>query len=230
MATFGVLYPEKNINSIKSGVEEFLNSYPKDLKIRIKNGTLSTNLRRTYKFWWTGIANPVMVIDESADLQKMANYKALIVINKDQMLGKKFNTNKYEFSPINPEINSEFDYSYIQSAKKTMNELYTLMPFLWIILLILVYAIVPVIFGAIKITYLFVMSFIIFGIFRFINHKLDFFKVFQLSLHSSTLPTVVGALFALSIENVAMQCLFFLLTLIFLGAAVYEVYIYKDTK
>jgi len=230
VVSYGVLYPEKNINNIKSGVDEFLNSYPKDLKIEIKNGMLSTNLGGIYKFWWTGISNPVLVINESADLQKMVDYKALIVISKDKMIGKKFNTNQYEISPINPAINSQFDYSYIQSAKKTVNEIFTLMPFLWVILLILIYAIVPIILTAVKITYLFLISLVVFVIFKIISRKLEFIKVFQLSLHSSTLPTIVGALFALSIENVGLQGLFFVLTMTFLCAAVYEVYVYKEPK
>lgn len=230
LVTFGVFYPKKSIDDQKMGVEEFLNSYPKDLKVSIEEGTLVTNKKKPLKFWWTGVANPLLVIDETADLQKMVNYKSLIVLNDTQMLAKKYNSNKSELAPIGKDVNLKFDYSHIQYAKKTINEIYTLMPFLWVILLVLIYLVVPVILTAIKITYLILASGLIFLIFKFISPKLEFFKVFQLSLHSSTLPTVIGSVLALSIENVGLQGIFFGLTLIFLGSAVYEVYVYKETR
>lgn len=230
MATYGVFYPKKSVDDLKMGAEEFLNSYPKDLKVSIQDGNLITNQKKPIRFWWTGVANPLLVIDETADLQKMVNYKALMVLNDTQMLVKKYNLNEYEIAPISQEITTEFNYSYIQYAKKTINEIYTLMPFLWTILLVLMYLVVPIILTAIKMTYLILISGLIFLIFKFINAKIEFFKVFQLSLHSSTLPTVLGALFALSIESVGLQGLFLGLTLIFLGSAVYEVYIYKEAK
>ena len=230
MATFGIFYPQKSISGVKASIDEFLNSYPKDLKVEIKNGVLSTNKDRPSVFWWTGTASPIIVIDETANFQKLADYKAVVALNRDNILSKNLRTNAYELTPINQSKNLKVDYSVVQNVKKVTSDIYKIVPFLWILLMFLAYFILPFILTAVKITYLLFATFIVFLVFKFINNKLSFTKSFQLSLHASTFPTVLGALVALSVENVPMQSIFFGLTLIFIAAAIYEVYIYKEPR
>lgn len=230
MATYGIFYPEKKVNNIKMGVDELLNSFPKDFKLSIKNGTLTTNFERPYRFWWAGIANPIIVIDEAANLQELADYKSLLAFNKNNMLGKNVKNGKYEVTPINVKTSLDVNYSMVQEAKKTVGDVYKLMPFLWVILVFIIYMILPVVLTAIKITYLLFGTLLVYVIFKLINNKLEFLKTFQLALHAATVPTVLGALVMLSVDNIPLQGLFFGLTIIFISAAVYEVYIYKEPR
>ncbi len=216
------------IDELKTQINQTLSKYPQDLKIQIKNNRLTTNLNKPYIMWISlnSVPNALFVIDERADLQDLQKYNGIFLVNSDHIIVN--DKNDFKINKLTVKSDIEIDKLSVEKFREYLNSFFTILPFFSVFLGLLIIIFVPLFVVFFKTLYLITISVFAFLLTRPFNHNIHFKRVFQISLHASTIPTVVGALVQLSITNLSLHGIFYLLTLIFVLSAIYEAYLYQE--
>lgn len=209
---------------LSQAVMQTLDNFPNDLTVRIVDGHLMTNLDRPYIAWARikNIPQPLLVIDEFAQPSKRDEYQTPVLLTENALVVSYKNTS--QVMRLSPDINLRITKSEAVALKKTLGKLGVLLILIFPVLLV-ISMIAYFIFGtALTFFLLAIMSGVVFIIGRFKINSLNFQKVFQISLHSSTLPLLSGS--GMTFFGLAVPFVFWLpfMHILFLGAALYEVY------
>ncbi len=208
-----------------SGLKSSLESYPNDLVIEVKNGSLSTNFLYPYFFWARdGDQRSLMaVVSENStqdDIQQFETpliftAKSLVVSNKENGMI----SNVLPYGNLNMIVNK-------QSVDNLLAVLDRLAPLLAVLSLLFVLLIGPffAIVGAF--VYLAIVSLVCYSVFRIWSKKHTYGKTLQISLHAVTLPFITKyVLFGFGYNIDKTWPVFSLLVAVFILSALYETYL-----
>jgi len=238
-----IRYSPLKINYWLNQINLNLSQFPSDLNIVIDKGFLISSYDRPYFFWLKDNKNRlrlIFVIDESAVPEKINQYQSMALLTKtDLVIKKKQEIHKIPLSSfeqiiINKQIVNVFAQK-ISFFKKILYPIYFLV-FILLIIIILTSSFF------INLIYLSLASMVAFLFLKLKplkpEKKYHFKKIFQISLHASTLPLLIDYLMfnfppflpikvRLPINPFPFPLLFLFLltTFIFFGA--YEAY-YND--
>ncbi len=187
------------IQTFQSKVGSF---YPKDLVITIKDGQVATNVKEPYYIdlpQELGLGsgyNHLITIDTKAEVGDIKDKATVILVTKDAIAAVKDNGSSYEVYPIDSSTNYTIDKNgYDQLVSKISPYLKYATPALiaLVLLSILVWPlIVAVLSLGWQLFYLLIFSAIFFILVKLLKRNLKFAKVYQLSMHASTLPILLG--------------------------------------
>lgn len=180
--------------------------YPSGLTITIKNGLVSTNEKEPFyvdslnQFGITKDFDHVLTIDTSASPSDIKNYKTLILITKDSFVTIK-NNNSYEVRPIDKSTNFTIDQkSYSNLLNQITPYLKYLQPALigLLIMSLLIWPFISAAFSLLgQLVYLLIFSLIFFVLVKLLKKDLKFKKLYQLAMHASTLPVLLGTVISI---------------------------------
>ena len=216
-----------NYFSIRKSIFKELDKFPKDTKINLIQGKLTTSYDRPYFVWAqiNGQPHPLIIIDEYSNASKMELYGSTILMNSDSVHIRSKNqiqTFKYP-NHINISLTQQNSKFYVTFIKT----IYILFPIITISYLFIIKPIVSIL----QILFLLLLfSFIIFWVLRLVKRHIHFQSILHLGLYSTTFPLIL--FYSLLILNVPFKStLWFPLAIfLFLLTAVYEVYIWKDKR
>ncbi|OGK43328.1 hypothetical protein A2956_03760 [Candidatus Roizmanbacteria bacterium RIFCSPLOWO2_01_FULL_37_57] len=216
-------YPPQKLAKIIVGIEQ---NYPEDLIITInKNARLTTNYDRPYTMYVNldGVPTPIFVVDPKAQPEKIASYGSPLLMTEQEMVitwekralpipyekGVTFIIDKAEITSITTNLMSFVDSYYL----------------VIVVLFIVMFIGLTMFFFIGRIVYLAIISLIAFLIGIHFFKKLTVEKTYQISLHASTGPILLELIVIVFGLVVPIPFWFFLLTLVFVIAAIYEAYI-----
>ena len=216
-------YPPQKLAKIIVGIEQ---NYPEDLIITInKNARLTTNYDRPYTMYVNldGVPTPIFVVDPKAQPEKIASYGSPLLMTEQEMVitwekralpipyekGVTFIIDKAEITSITTNLMSFVDSYYL----------------VIVVLFIVMFIGLTMFFFIGRIVYLAIISLIAFLIGIHFFKKLTVEKTYQISLHASTGPILLELIVIVFGLIVPIPFWFFLLTLVFVIAAIYEAYI-----
>lgn len=175
--------------------------YPSGLVVNIKDGNLSTNQKEPYfvdtlKMFDLGEDyDHVLTIDTKADESMIKDYKTFVLITKNSFVSIK-DKNSYQVSPIDESITMTIDE---KSYKDLVAQITPYLKYVqggFIALIVLSIFVLPILgasFGLIgQLIYLLIFTSIFFIVVKFMKKKITFKKLFQLAIHASTLPILLG--------------------------------------
>lgn len=222
--------PSKILSVIKS-LQMGLNQYPKDLVISINQGYLRTNYYRPYflRLNYQNKTRLVLVIDESAQPEKIYQYKSLIMLTPTAIVTSTPYLVIKEFSQILP-VTAKVDYQIILKLKNQLKLVKRLFPFIYVAAAVGVLIVLPTVSFIATLFYLLIVSFFIFIFFKvFFHKKFHYKKILQISFHAVTLPLILDYFFIIlkptlkvDYPQIFSPLLFFFLLSVFVFAAVYE--------
>ncbi|MDH7476464.1 MAG: DUF1189 family protein [Microgenomates group bacterium] len=221
--------------SFKNSLINNLNEFPNDLTISINRGSLITTLNRPYFLWLDnfGKKNLFLVIDESATPDRIKEYGANFMLTKKYLvINKKYFFSSTPLSNINFSININRQmilWSLDLIKKYWFKLLITFFVFSFFLFLFISFLV--------GFFYLILASLIVYLTFLLISIKLPFKKIFQLSLHSSSLPLLINYFFGwlilfpgllkFQLIKVNLSHSFLILVIIFLLGSVYTTFFEK---
>lgn len=224
-----IKYQPLRIFKLKEDLLISLNKFPKDLKINIEKGILTTNYDHPY-FLWLDYQNSkilLLVVDESVSPEKINKYNAYFLLTRQDLVSKISTTKIIPWQNIN--VNLRIDWNFVQYL---MTEIYNSMLLQLVILIgLFLFFVLPFFIFIFEFMYILIISWVIFSIcYLFIKRlrRINFIKIIQLSLHSSTVPLIISFIFFAIFPKLNLNLWFPLLVLIFLSSAVYEVYILDE--
>lgn len=227
---FKNLLLNNNLSEFKASLIESLNNYPSDLTITIKNNHLTTDFDRPYIFWlnYKKIPHPLIVIDERATEDKIYHFDSTtILVNSNGLIRRTGNGLRYYPFKINKDLT--INKQLVENLKNLILRFFVSFQLLIPFILVLLFIVLVIFFSFTKMFYLAIISFVGFWVTKVFHIKTGYKKVFQISLHSNTIPIICE--FAILI--LAWRTRFFLwylfLTLVFFAAAIYETYFYQTT-
>jgi len=227
-------YKSWKLNNYFEGFIQGLEKYPDNLNIYLKQGVLKTNYNRPYFMWVKQGDKKILplVIDESADSERINQYFSSLLITGRKLIVRKHQGNAdYLVLPLEYFGNQNINKSKIAQFR---NKIAALASFIgrWHFIGVIIFYIYINISLLIKLfIYSFIASLLIYLIFLLIMRKKHRFKyVWQISLHSSTLPIVIYyLLFSCCKSTGYLSPAFFFVECLFLFVAVYEAF-YKARK
>lgn len=224
----------KNSDLIKIGsyykkmAMQTLDEYPADLTIRVENGHLMTNYDRPYFMWVKdkGIPHLLLVVDQRATFEKVNQYDALFLLTGEGIASRHdaYETRYYRFRPTD---NFVIDKTTITGFKNQINKIYSLLPIIIALGIVALMIIVPVFAILITLTHLLILSLAVFLVSKFFLKGTKFKRVFQISLHSSTIPLIMEYSFFAFGLPITIPFGFSLIYLLFLTLSLYEVHTSK---
>jgi len=222
---------KNNVNEFKISLINSLNNYPQNLTIAIKNNQLTTNFNRPYIFWLTykKIPHPLIVIDERATAEKIYQFDSTtILVNSNGLIRRAGNGLRYY--PFKTANNLVINKQRVENFKNLILYFSKFALFLIPVILILTLVALVIFFSLIKMFYLALISFFAFWVIKIFGIKTRYKKLFQISLHSNTLPIICQ--FAILILGWRARSPFWylFLTLVFFSTAIYETYCYQVPK
>jgi len=221
-------------------IDDVVNLYPDDLVLTLDGGQLATE----------GVAEPIifglpseadiglpeeeienlLVIDTSADVGDINNYKAFILLTKtDAVMRSDESLSAYRVIPLS-EISSQMPDKILKLDKpfidqqmpqinQALDQLMKMLP--WLVFLFLA-AWLPIS----RLFYLLLMSLVTWALASMFGRGLNYGKVFQIGLHTVTIADGVTKL-----QRLIYPSLFpFLFTLAFLGTTVIALFALKPIK
>jgi hypothetical protein len=212
---------KNNVNEFKASLINSLDNYPQNLTITIKNNQLTTNFDRPYIFWVTykNIPHPLVVIDERAPEEKVYQFDSTtILINSNGFI--KRTENGLRFYPFKINHDLIVDKQRVENLKNLVSRLSEIFLFFVFIILVLFFSFA-------NIFYLAVISFFGFWVIKILKIKIGYKKVFQISLHSNTLPLICEFAILILGWRVRFPFWYLFLTLVFFSTAIYETYCYQ---
>ncbi len=213
-----------------SEVSNALQSFPKDLTITLKNGSLSTNYSRPYFLWGQQGEEKILlaVVSKTATSQNVQDFQdaKIIFTNREAVI---FRNN---LDKSNPMI-LPYGQINLNITKQTVNDWLTtynrLLPWLTTLFILFIFIITPLFATLGAFIQLIVLALFCWLIFALYSKKHNYSKTLQISLHAATVPYLVkyGLLaFGYDLVGVAWPIFAFLMV-IFVLSALYEAYFDK---
>jgi hypothetical protein len=170
--------------------------YPDNLVVDIKNGQVASNQIEPYFITLPNSGDHFITIDTKADPRNYKNEKTAILITKDSVVVPDKNNTAYRVYPIDPSTNFTINKSsYEKVVSQIIPYLKYAEPALIVIALLLVF-VWPVIAAAFsliaQLVYLAIFSAIFFIITKLMKKDLKFKKIYQFTIHASTLPILLS--------------------------------------
>lgn len=175
--------------------------YPVGLVVNVKNGMITTNQKEPYsldtlnQFNLGNAKKHLVTIDTSANPSDIKNENTQVLVTKDSVTVLK-SDNSYQVYPIDTSAN------YTINQKGYEDLLAKLSPYLKyiepavIILILLAVLIWPIIAAFLslvfKLIYLLIFTGVLFLVIKLMKKELPFKKLYQLAMHASTLPILLG--------------------------------------
>lgn len=217
------------LNEINKTIDKF----PEDLNIFINNGFLTTTHNRPYFIWMKNNKNQLrlmLVIDESASLEKINQYQSPILLTKTDLLIKQ--NNKIERIPLTSFDKTTINKESLLPLKQQILTFKNFFYYFYFAAVILAITLIPISSLIVNIFYLSFGSLIAFILLKLKSQKkYHFKKIFQISLHASTLPLLINYLafnfplsklinvqFAIPFISPTIVFIFLLAVFIFIGA------------
>lgn len=231
----------QNVAKLSANLVDMLNSYPSDLVITIKQGRLMTNYDRPYLLWFhdDNVPTPVLAVDEFAAPQQILRYQALVLLHGQGLTIYNPQKNMITTYPFSPYANYTITKQRLTLLYKFIFDRLSLRWPLLILIYTALQVVAAVVFLLATLLYFGLLSLIALPIARYIlkMHHVHYKKIWQISLHTSTLPLIFAYMVVLSrlqlatvnISNVFTQLtvLFLPLSIVyaaFLTAGLYEAY------
>jgi maltodextrin utilization protein YvdJ len=177
--------------------------YPKGLVVNIKDGIVTTNEEEPFfvdtltQFNLAKGYEHVLTIDTSASPSDIKKYKTFALITKDSVVTIQ-NNDSYQVRPIDKETNLTIDEkTYDNLISQITPYLKYLQPALIavIVLSILIWPFISAFFSmGLQTLYLIIFSIIFFLLVKIMKKEISFKKLFQLTIHASTLPIILGVI------------------------------------
>jgi len=189
-------YSYNNIKNLLKATSASLVNYPQDLVVSVQNNTLFTTLDRPYFFWINDDKQQrlLLVIDQSADVKKIDLYKSLILITPTTIVVR-FNNKSYYY-PLYILNGLSVNKIKVEQWRLFLNSLSSKLFLYYFIGVIFLFVFFNLVSFFITITYLFIVSSLVFLYFKFFHHHhFHFKKVLQISFHANTFPYLVDYLF-----------------------------------
>jgi hypothetical protein len=210
--------------------------YPPELVVTIKNGEVSTNVEEPYyiavpKFMQSEkktaeTPDHLITIDTKADVTDYEKYHTYVLVTKHALVYPRSsssysssNSAAYEYDtgnqrlevmPLNNTDDMVIDKAFYDKTVSHFLPFVDLLPLGVVILAVLVLIAVPIFaslfVGAWKLAYLLFFGFIIWIISQMMNKKLAFSKVYQICLHTLTIPILID--FVLDLVKVNIPFLY----------------------
>lgn len=236
-----IKYSPAKISQVFSQLIKTLESVPRDINIKILNGRLISNYNRPY-FLWTNLSNSFrlfLVIDETADISKINTYNSQFLLTSNELVTKiQDNIQSTHLSEFGNQI---INRQTVQQVIFQLHKILQFLPFIYVGIVLLGIAIIPLISLLISILYLGFASIIGYYIYRWYSKKhIVFKKVIHIALHASTLPIIIDYIVILfrptlpiktpfSIPSIYFPILYLLLLSFFVFAGIYEAHYHKKT-
>ncbi|MEX1052658.1 MAG: DUF1189 family protein, partial [Patescibacteria group bacterium] len=184
---FIILSLRLNLPSNYQNIKEFLNNLdeiPESLVINIDNSHLSTNQDRPLLLWLNnnGRQELIAVLDETASADKINQYGSPLLLTSSEIVIKQDVENYATLNYPNETIKITKDQ--LVNAK---NMLFKSFPLMVSALIFYLLAISPFIIFLLSLIFLALLSLPIYFIFHYKSKKIKYDKVFQISLHASTI-------------------------------------------
>jgi len=227
---FIVLTLKLNLPINYQNFKQFLNRFdeiPKSLIINIDNAHLSTTHNRPLLIWINnnGAKSLLAVLDETASAEKINLYDTPILLTSSEIVFMRGSKNYTTLEYPNETIRITKD-----KIVNVKNYVIKFLPFLVSILIFYFVAILPIILFLSSLIFLVLIILPIYLVFHLKNKKIKFKKVFQISLHSSTIPIIIFTILPL-LSNVFLILisfpLFIILEFLFICVSVYDAYLYE---
>jgi hypothetical protein len=216
-----------NLPANYQNFKQLLNRFdeiPNSLIINIENSHLSTTHNRPLLIWINnnGDKDLLAVLDETADAEKINIYDTPILLTASEIVFKNNSTN---YSSVDyPKESIKITKENIVNVK---NYVIKFLPFIVGSILFYFVAVSPLILFLTGLISLALISLPIFIIFSLKNKKIKFQKVFQISLHASTIPIIIFTILPL-LDNVFLTLisfpLFIILEILFISVSLYDAY------
>lgn len=241
-----VKYNPSKINQTLDGVITSLHEYPDNLTIFVGKGSLMTNFDKPYFFWVNlpGQNQLVAVIDEFAEPSKIREYGALAMFTNKDIVTQNSNTKELTVIPYSEGPVQTITKSSMNKIISIVDRLKLLLPFLYLIAVIIMLIALPIASFITTMFYLLLSSLLIFLFYRFIIQKRFTFKrIVQISFHAVTFPLSIDYILtifrpSLKISNASLYSitpppfpvLFFILVVTFIAAGVYETHFEEQSS
>jgi len=215
------------LNTYKKSIVDSLNTIPANFEVSIRNDELTSNLFRPFLFW---VKFPeekflFLVIDENAYPEKIKEYESTILLSK-KVITVKYQQRLYTF-PY-----SQFTNNLILTKSDILNlSSHSLdqMKLLFIVLIPFLVIFIPLTLCFTTTIYLLLSSIMVYIFYRLFHKHYKFIKIFQVGIHSSTLPMLIMiVLFSLYFWRCLPAYFPLLIILIFQLTGVYEAHYNKS--
>lgn len=176
------------------------NFYPKNLVVTVKNGEVSTNVKEPYVIDIPGINLDknyahLITIDTKSDGSNFKDYSTFSLVTKNSVLVAD-TSNTFKVYQIEKGANTQIDKT---KYSQTLSKLISYLPYLKSIIIaviIILLVIWPFIAGGltflVELIYLLVFSLLFLLVVKLMKKDLNLKKIFQLSIHASSLPILLG--------------------------------------
>jgi len=222
-------------------INKTIDQFPSDLNLFINNGSLITSYNRPYFIWVKDEKSKLrllLVVDESASLEKINQYQSMALLTKTDLFIKQ--NNQLKKIPLTAFEKITVNKEKLKLLKEKISFINKLLYPLYFGVFILAVLLIPFFSLMINIAYAFFASVIVFVLLKLKpEKKYHLKKIFQISLHASTLPLLIDYLafnfppllkliktgFYIKAPPFPLVFIFLLAIFIFTGA--YEAYYYN---
>lgn len=224
-------YSPKTVRSMFQELKRMLVNYPADLFIKIDQGSMITNYDRPYMVWseYGGKKRLVIVVDESATIQKMDDYPTLILLTQTDLIIKGMGKNQSNIIiPLNHIEKRTITKEVVSQYEKIAENVLAFLPLLYLVFIFIIYVVVPTLSLFKMSVFLGVAAIILFLFFKLYNKRrlehIRFFEIFKIGFYAITLP--LSLLYIFRLFGVEIRPIyFFFLTIISLFTGIYEAYL-----
>lgn len=211
---------------LKDEVMKTLKQLPDDFVLNINYyGVLTTNQERPIIIFNQNSKSPerLLVIDSLANDSMAQDYDSRFILMRRKALIKSFDqTITFNYRNERP---ITINHQTIENVTSILEELFS---YYWLFLaagLFVLLLTIPAIFIISKILYLIFASLIVYVVVKLLFiRQLSYRKTLQISMHAVTAPIILEYTSMLFHISIPVKIWFFLLTLVFIAAAVYEAY------
>lgn len=222
--TFNNFIFRDSLGSLRRAIIDNLENFPEDLVITIKNNKLKTNYDRPYIFWLKNekIVHPLIIFDERANEESLNQYNhGSFLITENKVVMKR--NGKIYSLPLKAD-DIVIDKNNITFLKEIVDK--NIQRFYYILPLIIFFSFIFLsgFFFFRSLFLLFLLSSFFYFVLRIKKKAVRYSNVLQIGLHSNTTPLIYELLIFIIVWKYKFLPGYFILSLIFLIAAVYEVY------
>ncbi len=211
---------------LKNEVLKTLGQLPDDFVLNINYyGVLTTNQQRPIIIFNQNNNSPkrFLVIDSLANDSMAKDYDSRIILMRRKAIIQSFDqTITFNYRDERP---ITINHQTIENITSIIEELFS---YYWIILggvMFILLLTIPTLLLISKILYLILASLIVFVVAKlFFIRQLSYKKTLQISMHAATAPIILEYTSMLFHISIPIKIWFFLLTLVFIAAGVYEAY------
>jgi hypothetical protein len=189
-------YSYGKIKAFLKATSASLVNYPQDLVISVQNNTLFTTLNHPYFFWINEDKQQrlLLVIDQSADVKKIDLYKSLVLLTPTTIVVR--SKQKSHYYPLSILNGLSVNKIKVEQWRLFLNTLSDKLFFYYLVGVIFLFLFLNLASFLITISYLFIVSLVVFLYFKLIHHRhFHLKKVLQISFHANTFPYLLDYLF-----------------------------------